>query len=87
MSTDGQVPVLYVGPHCPACETARTFLELRGIAYEERSIEEPRVREELLAITGKTTVPVLELPTGELLVGWDPRRWARALEVETEGVR
>ncbi len=72
-------PVLYVGPACPACFTAKKFLELRGIAYEERSVEDPRVMEDLLAITGKTTVPVLELPTGELLIGWEPRRWARAL--------
>jgi len=72
--------VLYVGPDCVACEEARRFLKLRGIAYEERSVEDPKVMEELLVITGKTTVPVLELPDGELLVGWDPRRWIRALD-------
>ena len=77
-----KLPVLYVGPECPACETAKKFLELRGIAYEERSVEDPGVMEELLAITGKTTVPVLDLPTGELLIGWEPRRWARALDPE-----
>ena len=77
-----KLPVLYVGPECPACHTAKRFLELRGIAYEERSVEDPRVMRELLAITGKTTVPVLDLPTGELLIGWEPRRWARALDPE-----
>ncbi len=77
-----KLPVLYVGPECPACETARTFLELRGIVHEERSIEDPKVMRELVAITGKTTVPVLELPDGELLIGWDARRWAKVLDPE-----
>jgi glutaredoxin len=77
-----ELAVLYVGPQCPACVTAKKFLELQGIFYEERSVEDPKVMRELLAITGKTTVPVLELPDGELLVGWDPRRWIRALDPE-----
>jgi len=77
-----ELAVLYVGPECPACETAKKFLELRGIAYEERSVEDPKVMKELLSITGKTTVPVLELPDGGLLVGWDSRRWIRALDPE-----
>jgi glutaredoxin len=76
------IPTLYTGHNCAACETARAFLNLRGIAYEERSIEDPKVMRELVAITGKTTVPVLELPDGELLIGWDPRRWIRALDPE-----
>jgi glutaredoxin len=79
-ATEGAV--LYVGPDCPACATAKKFLELRGIAYVERSVEDPKVMRELVAITGKTAVPVLELPGGELLVGWDPRRWMRALDPE-----
>jgi glutaredoxin len=81
-----RLPVLYVGPECPACLAAKKFLELRGIAYVERSVEDPQVMEELLAITGKTTVPALDLPTGELLIGWDPRRWIRALDSEGVGV-
>jgi glutaredoxin len=77
-----ELPVLYVGPECPACQTAKKFLELQGIVYRERSVEDPKALQELLVITGKTTVPVLELPDGELLVGWDPRRWIRALDPE-----
>ncbi len=81
-SSKMRVPVLYVGANCPACETARMFLNLRGIAYEERSIEDPQVMRELLSITGKTTVPVLSLPDGDLLIGWDARRWIRRLDPE-----
>ena len=31
-----KLPVLYVGPECPACETAKRFLELRGRGQKGR---------------------------------------------------
>lgn len=72
--------VLYTGPNCAPCESARQWLVDRGVEFEERSVADPKTRRELLAITGKTTVPVLELSNGDLLVGWNPRAWALRLD-------
>lgn len=70
---------LYTGPDCTPCRSARQWLVDRGFAFEERTVDDPKTRRELLAITGKTTVPVLELSDGDLLVGWNPRAWAQRL--------
>ena len=72
--------ILYTGPDCTPCRAARQWLLDRGVDFEERSVADPKARRELLAITGKTTVPVLEFAHGELLIGWNPRAWAQRLD-------
>lgn len=74
--------VLYTGPDCAPCRSARQWLLDRGMDFEERCVTDPKTRRELLAITGKTTVPVLELTDGDLLIGWNPKAWARRLDPE-----
>lgn len=59
---------LYSGSFCGSCIRAKTLLERRGIAYTEVSVEDhPGLREELLARSGRRTLP--QVYVGEHCVG------------------
>ncbi|TAK55842.1 MAG: glutaredoxin 3 [Gammaproteobacteria bacterium] len=53
------VPVtIYTRSWCPYCQRALALLQRRGIGYRELSLDDgPAVREEMIARSGRRTVP------------------------------
>jgi glutaredoxin len=50
--------IIYGKPHCPFCEKAKQFCEIRQISYEYREMDTDYTREELLeTFPGSRTVP------------------------------
>lgn len=63
---------MYTGPACPYCVRAKRFLDKKGVPFEEIHVDrrDPAVREQLVALTGRYTVPQIligDTPIG----GWD----------------
>ena len=61
------LPVLYSFRRCPYAMRARLALLISGVAYELREVLLRDKPPELLAASPKGTVPVLVLPTGEVI--------------------
>jgi glutaredoxin 3 len=49
--------VIYSTGWCPYCMRARTLLERKGIAYREVDVDDADRRAEMVAATGRRTVP------------------------------
>ena len=57
---------MYTTAWCGFCVRAKTFLEAKGLAYEEvRVDDDPAFRDRLLDLTGRWTVP-------QILIGDEP---------------
>jgi glutaredoxin 3 len=75
---------LYTGSFCGYCMQVKALLDRLGIPYRERSVEdEPGLREELLARSGRRTLP--QVFVGERYVGGAEE--LRALEASGELTR
>jgi glutathione S-transferase len=59
--------VLYSFRRCPYAMRARMALQVSGVAYEHREVALKTKPAEMLAASPKGTVPVLCLPSGEVL--------------------
>ena len=80
-------PLLYTYRRCPFAMRARMALLLAGVAYQAYELTSLRDKPaEMLAVSPKGTVPVLLLPTGEVLEqSMDIMRWAFAQTGDSEG--
>jgi len=75
--THSHLPVLYSFRRCPYAMRARLALQVSGVTYEHREVALKAKPAEMLAASPKGTVPVLCLPTGEVLEqSVDIMRWA-----------
>ncbi len=94
-------PVLYSFRRCPYAMRARMALRVSGVTYEHREVALKDKPAEMLAVSPKGTVPVLCLPTGEVLeqsldiMVWalqqkDPQAWlpssSKAWALTHEGI-
>lgn len=71
--------ILYTTPTCTYCKSAKAFFEEHGVDYEEIDVsQDVQKAQELIEKTGQTGVPVIEID-GEVIIGFDKRRIARAL--------
>lgn len=71
------IPVLYSFRRCPYAIRARMALEYSGIEVEIKEIELRNKSSEFLALSPKGTVPVLVLPSGEIIdQSWEIMLWA-----------
>lgn len=71
------LPVLYSFRRCPYAMRARLALHVGGVAYEHREVALKAKPAAMLAASPKGTVPVLCLPSGEVLdESLDIMRWA-----------
>jgi len=60
--------LMYVTGWCPFCQRARTLLGLKNLNFEEIDVEsDSRLREEMTARAGRSTVPQIFI--GETHVG------------------
>ena len=80
------LPILYSYRRCPYAMRARMALRYSGIAVEAREISLRNKPKHMLAVSPKGTVPVLQLPNGQVLdesldiMCWalaqqDPQHW------------
>ncbi len=61
------LPVLYTFRRCPYAIRARLALACAGIEVEQREVALRDKPADLLAISAKATVPVLQLPSGQVI--------------------
>jgi glutaredoxin-like YruB-family protein len=74
--------ILYTTPTCTYCKSAKAFFEEHGIDYEEIDVSrDVEKAQELIEKSGQTGVPVIEID-GEIIIGFDKRRIAKALGLE-----
>jgi glutathione S-transferase len=70
-------PILYTYRRCPYAMRARMALLLAGVSYQAQEVSLRDKPPAMLALSPKGTVPVLLLPTGEVLEqSLDIMRWA-----------
>lgn len=56
--------VLYSAPRCGTCDTARTYLQKRGIPFTEKNVEGDRkLQDELIQQAGGLAVPTITVGT------------------------
>ncbi len=74
--------ILYTTPTCTYCKSAKAFFEEHGVDYEEIDVSQDiQKAQELIEKTGQTGVPVIEID-GEIIIGFDKRRLAKALGLD-----
>ena len=59
--------VLYGMPGSLYTAKARSYLRKQGLAYEERVPGDPRFGAEILPVTGRWIIPVMQSPAGEII--------------------
>ena len=80
-------PLLFTYRRCPYAMRARMALLQAGVVYQAHELTSLRAKPaEMLAVSPKGTVPVLVLPTGEILEqSLDIMQWAFALTGDQGG--
>lgn len=64
--------ILYTLSTCEVSDRARATLTERGTAFEERLLDHREDwQDEVIALTGQYTVPVLQHPDGRVEVGFE----------------
>ena len=72
--------ILYQTSWCPYCNKARAFLQQMGVTLVEYDIErEPEKRQEMMAKSGSTGVPVVDIE-GIVIRGYSPEAMRKAIE-------
>ncbi len=73
--------VVYIGPGCPACGTAKNYLKRQGIPFREVDISRDQYAAERLARrSGQMAVPQIDI-NGHLVVGFDKGKIDRLLSL------
>lgn len=70
--------VLYYKPNCPFCQKVLNFLEENNLDVPLKNVDEdPKAREELLHLGGKTQVPCLFIDGKPLFESGDIIDWLK----------
>jgi glutaredoxin-like YruB-family protein len=71
--------IVYSGPGCPACGSAKTYLRRRGVRFREIDIaRDPHAAQRLVKRSGQMAVPQIDID-GHLIVGFDQAKIDRIL--------
>jgi len=71
--------IVYSGPGCPACGTAKAYLRSRGVSFRVVDISrDPRAGERLIRRSGQMAVPQIDID-GHLVVGFNQGKIERLL--------
>jgi glutaredoxin len=70
---------LYTSTDCAPCNTARTFLSLRGVPYAERTVTTDADIDALNKLSGSSRVPFATLG-GQHLSGFSEAEWGQYLD-------
>ena len=65
--------VIYSADWCPACRTAKRYMDKQGIAYEERNVDQPEYKKQLVEISGGRSIPVIDVD-GAIMKGFNAER-------------
>ena len=72
---------VYSATWCGFCHAAKDYLTKRGVAFEERNVEEkPQFAQEAVEKSGQRGIPVLDIG-GTIIVGFDRPKIDAALKV------
>lgn len=67
MSSEKDIPILYIKPGCPWCREASAFFSRHGVAVEIRDvIASPKQMQRMIEISGQALTPTFEF--GEFIV-------------------
>jgi glutaredoxin-like YruB-family protein len=73
---------VYSTSTCPYCKMAKTFLDEKGIAYDDLDVAaDAEARNEMLKKSGQMGVPVIDFD-GEVIIGFDRERLAGLIQTE-----
>ena len=65
---------VYSTSTCPYCKMAKTFLDEKGVAYDDLDVAgDAMARDEMLKKSGQMGVPVIDVD-GEVIIGFDKER-------------
>lgn len=71
--------IVYSGPGCPACGTAKAYLRRRGVSFRDIDIShDQHAAERLVRRSGQMAVPQIDID-GRLVVGFDQAKIDRLL--------
>ncbi|NBD22318.1 glutaredoxin family protein [Paenibacillus glycinis] len=76
--SDTNPVIVYTSTHCNYCKQVKSFLSDRGVAYEERSIDQEEKFAEELWNTGMRSVPVTVIGEAKIL-GFNQTQLNRAV--------
>ena len=78
-STVSHRVIVYSGPGCPACGTAKAYLRRRGVSFREVDIDrDQHAAQRLVQRSGQMAVPQIDID-GRLVVGFDQAKIDRIL--------
>lgn len=69
----GAEVILYAADWCGACRMAKQYMDRKGIAYDERNVDEPQWAEEMRAKAGPGGIPVIDVD-GKIMRGFSAER-------------
>lgn len=69
---------LFVSPWCEDCLAAKSYLDQKGIQYEQKNIQETGAKGELLHKTGQLACPTI-IVDKNIVVGYVPEKWDHLL--------
>lgn len=76
---------LYGAPFCAFCKTERQWLDSFNIEYEYKDIEDSDVANELISLSGSSSIPVLTIrdKADNLIIikGFDRQRLSKELKL------
>lgn len=65
---------VYSTPTCPYCRMAKSFLEEKGVAFDDVDVSvDAAGRDEMMKKSGQMGVPVIDVD-GEIVIGFDKER-------------
>jgi glutaredoxin 3 len=71
---------IYSTPTCPYCKMAKSFLDAKGVAYDDLDVSvDADARDVMLKKSGQMGVPVLDIE-GEVVVGFNKEKIANLLD-------
>jgi glutaredoxin len=62
--------IVFTLPGCPACHRCKQYLNEKGVIFEERSVDNPEYRRQLVEDYKRMATPTLVLGD-EIIVGFD----------------
>ncbi len=65
--------IIYAADWCGACRMAKQYMDQKGIAYDERNVDQPRWAEEMRAKAGPGGIPVIDVE-GKIMRGFSADR-------------
>jgi glutaredoxin len=65
--------IIYSADWCGACRMAKQYMDSKGIAYDERNVDEQRWAEEMREKAGPGGIPVIEID-GQIMRGFSAQR-------------